>query len=227
MHLSMRTLLIALVILVAPRLASAGLMCDEPDGFLSELEAAVKTPAKTKDISQHWHYCLGTDLKRKPRVVAACTVIASRFDTKEPMDPDAHETWQRQELCLRALAGFGVNPIKTKTKEVDYLGQLLAKKFPMSDDPSYDLDLLTMSKDPRVLPKLLEVYGAHVATATKTPPRGWRAENWIRWHRSALAAIGALGTKADLAFLDEVRVGSKDKRVHAWVDAAKKAIESR
>jgi len=57
--------------------------------------------------------------------------------------------------------------------------------------------------------------------------RAWRAENWIRWHRTALAAIGALGTKADLAFLDEVRAGSKDKRVHAWIDAAKKSIESR
>ena len=39
--------------------------------------------------------------------------------------------------------------------------------------------------------------------------------------------IGALGTKTDVAFLDEVRTDSKDRRVFAWVDAAKKSIASR
>lgn len=195
--------------------------------MLATLEAAAKSAAKDKDISQYWLHCIGTDEKLKPRVVAACTTIAARFDDKEPSDPTAHEIWVNRQLCLRALVGHGVNPIKIKGKELDYVAKLLGQKFAMQDDPSYDLELLVRSKDARVLPRLLEVYGAHVATAVKSPPKGWRAENWIRWHRSALAAIGTLGTKANLAFLDEVRAGSKDKRVHAYVDAAKQQIEAR
>ncbi len=34
-------------------------------------------------------------------------------------------------------------------------------------------------------------------------------------------------TDEEVAFLDEVRAGSKDRRVHAWVDAAKKSLAGR
>ena len=63
-----------------------------------------------------------------------------------------------QEMCLRALAGFQINPIKTKSGDLDYVGQLLGGKFPMQDDPSDAFGVLVQSKDPRVLPKVLEVY---------------------------------------------------------------------
>jgi hypothetical protein len=229
----MRTLLLAVAILVTPKLASAGVCLSEEelDEYLVQLEAAAKSPAKVADLSDHWNYCLQGNEKRKPRIVKACTAIAARLDMskRKTLDspPDEYMTFAKQELCLRALTGYQLGPIKTKGGDYDYVAYLLGGKFLMQDDPSDSLSVLAQSKDPRVLPKVLEIYKAHLATAAKSPPKGWREQNWIRWHRAAIALIGALGSTTDLAFLDEVRAGSKDKRVHVFVDAAKKAIEAR
>ena len=218
---------IALAILLAATTAHAGLVCEDVDGQVKQLEAAARNPAKLRELDELWFYCTQGQAKYKARVVKACTAIASRVDVaKKPADDEGNLVF-KQMSCVRALAEHGVNPVKTKTKDVDYIGDQLAGKFLMQDDPSDTFRTLELSRDARVLPKVLEIYKAHLATAAKTPPRGWREQNWVRWHRAALSVIGTLGTEAELAFLDEVRAGSKDRRVHAWVDAAKKSIERR
>src|SRR5688572_19432989 len=112
----MRWLAVLLFVIVTPRSADAGLVCSEEaelDGFVAQLEAVAKSPAKAADLVPHWRYCLDGDHKRKARIVKACTAIVARLDvTKTPNDDAQHS----QHACIPVLAAYGVNPIKTKTK---------------------------------------------------------------------------------------------------------------
>ncbi len=218
---------VLVVLLSLTRTAAAGIVCSEEDDletYAKQLEATAASPAKAKDLAFEWAYCLDNNQKRKARIVKACTTIAARLDVTKPSDDDAYRT---QELCIPVLASFGVNPIKTKTKDVDYVADKLAAKYPLHEDPSYVFHFLELSGDPRVLPKVIELYRENLATAAKKTPTGWHAQNWIRWHRAALTLIKTRGTKAELAFLDEVAASTTDKRVAAWVGYARDAIKKR
>jgi hypothetical protein len=223
----MRLVVIAIVMLAA-RTATAGICLGEEefDEYLGQIEAAARSPAKAKELSEYWGYCLLGNEKRKARIVKACTTVIARLDL-DAKRPDTDVAFSNQAQCVEVLASFGVNPIKTKTKNIDLIGDLLAKKIPAHDDPTYTFRLLELSKDPRVVGTIAEQYRAHVEAALQKPPTGWRAQNWIRWHRGALSIIERLGGTKELELLDYVKANHKDARVKAYVEAAQKAIAKR
>jgi hypothetical protein len=152
-----------------------------------------------------------------PRIVTACTTLVTKADSTDG----------RFVYCFHSLAAAGVNPIKAKQGELDFVGDQMKKKWPLWEDTSFVFETLRRSNDPRVRPWMLPIFKEHLAAVATKPPVGWKAENWLRWRRSALAIIGAHGTKADLPFLDEVQAATKDKRVLSWIKAARTAIEKR
>lgn len=230
----MRLVVIAIVMLLA-RTAAAGVCLgdEELDEYLGQLEAAARSPAKVKEISEYWSYCLTGDHQRKARIVKACTTIVARLDVdkRPPSGEQFYEQQQihdRQTQCIPVLAAFGVNPIKTRTREVDHVGELLANKIAAHDDPTSTFRILELSRDPRVVGTIAKHYREHLEAARVKPPTGWRAQNWIRWHRGALSIIEKLGGASELQLLDYVKQHfGKDRRVKAYVEAAQRAIANR
>jgi hypothetical protein len=211
----------AVVLLARPGLGRAGICVDdaELDGYVDQLEAAAVRPARAARLSEYWRLCLEGDTRRQARIVAACTAIVARLDLATATGPVA--------ACAPVLAAFGVNPVQTRTGEVDVVARLMAPATPPEQDPRTVLTTLGRSGDERVLPWLIERYRANVAVVAARPLRGWRASAWRMWNVGALALIVQQGGAAELVALDEMLAATRDAGLRRLVTRARARLAGR
>src|SRR5207237_6986946 len=152
-------------------------------------------------------------IRFKPRIERVCRKILDRDGTKS--------------RCVRLAAAA----------EFAKLGDhdIYAAVLQSSEDPLQyrgglwvtRLTLLDRMRDPRAVPVILEQWKAAIPRAAEQEKDHGSMASWSAWRQAAAAALGGLGGKDEIAFLDEQAKSTKDKHVAKACRDAIAAVEKR
>lgn len=212
----MRTF-VFLIVLSLARTAYAG-VCLEVEDAMKKIEAFAKDESKAKaiDEAEGW-ICLEFGAPYfKPRIERACRTILDRDGIKSPC------------AYLAAAAGLA------KLGDHD----LLATVLESPDDPlTYHGNagaigatrtlILGRMSDPRAAPAIVQMWKAAIPRAEQQAKRHDVMMSWSVWRQDAARALGAVGGKDEIAFLDEQAKATKDSYVAKACRDATAAIERR
>jgi hypothetical protein len=184
------------VVVALARGARAGEHCDSTryryygdtpaHGVMYALERFARDPKGAND-AELAAWCLYDQLELKSRIVAACTKILDR-------DPD----WAS---CYVLGAAMG----QAALGKHDVFAWVAARpRKPGEVDatlPSNPLALLASLGDRRGAALVIATWNAAAIDATRRTDRAWRRD-WASWRVQAAAALGAIGTKDTVEFLE-------------------------
>lgn len=210
------TRLLALLVILTAGTAHAGvcLSDDEEEAGMKEIEAFAKNKAKKQDMESSYGFlCLRGDQRYKARLEKACTAITKRDGVYGDCMTNA------ALVGITSLADHDVYTWVTEIKE----------------DPIANPGGLYISK-PAMLAALGDKRGREIIIDmwTEASPRADKKAksrvammSWASWRQSAATALGKLGTKDDIAFLDEQAAATKDRYVAKACRDAIKMIAKR
>jgi len=181
--------------------AGACLDAQEADEGMAMIEAFAKAKAKSEEAEYDYRWlCVRLDAMRlRPRIERACRAILDRDGLKSP--------------CAAVAASAGVAQLGKH--------DLYAWATAQLDDPftygaaigSTTIVMIGRMGDPRGLQALLDAWKAAIPRAAAREKNHRSMMGWSAWRQDAARAIGALGGKDEIAFLDEQAKATKDSFV--------------
>jgi hypothetical protein len=198
------------------RTAHAG-MCFGPednDELIKELEGYAKKKTKEFEEGTRAWYCLPADAVRlRARIERACNAIVAR---------DGIESKCTRLSMIAGIPKLGKHDLYE-----------LAVKLPEDpiqwesvEDTTRSIILGRMG-DPRGLPVVLELWKTSIPRAEQNEKRRIAMRAWSVWRQGAAEALGQLGGKDEIAFLEEQAKATKDSFVAKACRDAIAAIEKR
>lgn len=201
----------------AARTASAGVCLSEEEANqdMQLIEVFAKDKSKGKEVDEAYGWlCVQMDaLRFKPRIERACKAILDRDGIKSPC------------TIVAASAGFA----RLGAHDV-YAAVMQISEDPIASAGGAGLSKMTMvgrMGDPRAVPVILETWKAAIPRAEQREKRRLEMGSWSLWRQDAAGALGRLGGKDELAFLDEQAKATKDRFVAKACRDAIAAIEKR
>lgn len=206
----MLRLVTAAALLTVVTTAYAGLDCADDDSDIKDLETYAKTKTAIKD-DEVWRVfaCTGNP-KYRARIEKACGKIIARDGAKSQ--------------CWEVAAAAGITKIGTYDI-FDWVAKLPENPINLESRFLYRPDYFSRMKDPRGAAEIIKLWKETIPRA-----EGKRVDqvNWNSWRQRAARALGELGGKDDIAFLDEQAKGAaKDKYVMLACKNAIAQIEKR
>ena len=193
--------------------AGACVSSDEADEGMAVIEAYAKAKTKEREGDYRW-MCVEIDAQRlRKRIERACRVILDRDGMKSPCATLAGAAG------ITMLGKHDIYAFVTDQPDdpINYAGVVGATKTMM----------LGRMGDPRALPLLLALWKAAIPRAEEHEQRRRSMSGWSVWRQHAAEALGVLGGRDEIAFLDEQAKATKDRFVANACRGAIKAIEKR
>lgn len=226
-----RSFLVVAVVLVGARHAYAGVACMSDSELTDAIEGLEKRVTDPKHDLDYLRICLPRTVegehatpKRVARVNAACT----RILTRDPADQVCVMLAAQQKKA--ELAGVKIYEAVVAWNSGPWSGPRLLGDW-SSDMFSLDLDAFLSLGDPRAAALVVERWTAFQpqADAKEKSKKRTQADMpaWSRWRQQAAGLLGALGSTADVPFLEKQAAATKDKVVKRACTNAIAAIKKR
>ena len=194
--------------------AGACINAYENDMAMEGIEAFAKDRKSGPRVEELNWDCAETDaIRLKARIERACRVILDRDGSKSPC------------ARLAAVAGFA-----QLGKHDIYTLALNLPEDPVAWESVQGITRVTMlgrMGDPRGVKVILETWNAAMPRAEQSAKRHDRMQAWSLWRQQAAAALGAIGSPAEIAFLDAQAKATQDTYVAKECRKAIAAIEKR
>lgn len=215
----MRLWFALVLVALAATHAEAGMLCLDAKDYraaVSDLETFARS--KLDAVETTSEVCLRVSFADdkyasiRPRMEKACAAILERDGGKAA-------------LCVELAARLG----KTELGGVKLADAVLAWALDpwLWDGSSQGLFVLGKLGDPRGAARIIEVWRAELPRAKKREKQSNAMMAWAGWRKDAAAALGLVGSRDDIAFLEEQAAATKDRHVRAACRDAVAAITKR